>query len=431
MKIGFPEKLKFLLDGKQRDGKVARYIVLFGGRGGLKTWSVAQSLLIRAARTRLRILCARELMNSIDESVHFTLSSQIARLGLQDKYDVARGRITCRTTGSEFLYKGLRHNVQEIKSLEDIDICWVEEAKNVSKSSWDVLIPTIRKDNSQFIITFNPELEQDVTYQRFVAHPPSNAIVLKTGYEDNPWLSEAFVQEMADCRSRNEEDFINIYGGYPKQVVDGAIYANELRAAIADGRITKVAYDHRFPVNTYWDLGRADMTAIWFAQKVGLQWRMLSYYQNHGHGLQHYLKYIQDQDYVYGEHWMPHDANALHLGSTNTIKAQAEAAIKKVRIVRRSSVVNGINALRTIFPMMYFDADKCADGIQCLRHYHYEVDADTGQRSANPEHDEYSHGSDSARYFAQSITEGAEDDKPKYKEPPSRRYEHRQGWMNT
>ena len=165
----FPEKLSILFDK-------ARYKVLYGGRGGAKSWGVARALLILGCKSTLRILCAREFQTSIKDSVHKLLSDQIYALGLESFYEITQNSIRGKN-GSEFAFVGLKNNVANIKSFEGVDICWVEEAQTVSKTSWNVLIPTIRKEQSEIWVTFNPELESDETYQRFVISPPDHAIV--------------------------------------------------------------------------------------------------------------------------------------------------------------------------------------------------------------------------------------------------------------
>jgi phage terminase large subunit len=144
----FPEKLACLF-------KPNRYKVLYGGRGGAKSWGIARALLIMASNKPLRILCARELQMSIRDSVHKLLSDQIETLQLSGFYEIQNSSIK-GLNGSEFSFAGLRSNVAQIKSYEGVDICWVEEAQTVSKGSWNVLIPTIRKDGSEIWVSFNP-----------------------------------------------------------------------------------------------------------------------------------------------------------------------------------------------------------------------------------------------------------------------------------
>ena len=168
-KAKFPEKLSCLFDPPR-----SRYRVLFGGRGGAKSWGVARALLILAARDQLRILCAREYQTSIKDSVHKLLSDQISELGLDGFYEITQASIKGKN-GSEFFFVGLKNNVANVKSYEGIDICWVEEAQSVSPNSWNVLVPTIRKSDSEIWISFNPELPTDETWKRFVMNPPENA----------------------------------------------------------------------------------------------------------------------------------------------------------------------------------------------------------------------------------------------------------------
>lgn len=407
VKAEFPAKLQCLFEPK-------RYKVLYGGRGGAKSWGVARALLIQGAAKPLRILCAREFQNSISESVHALLSDQIKALGLEAFYEIQNTTIRGRN-GTEIYFAGLRHNVTKIKSFEGVDIVWCEEAQTISKSSWDTLIPTIRKEGSEIWLTFNPSLEADETYQRFVVKPPSNSVVVKINWSDNPWFPEVLRQEKDDLKEKDPDAYLTVWEGHCRQTLDGAIYANEIRKATEEQRFTRVPYDASKPVHTFWDLGRADKTAIWFAQIVGFEFRLIDYYENQGQALGHYLKHLQGKSYVYGDCWLPHDAENELLASERTIAQQARAAGFKVRIAPKITIADGINAARTLFANCWFDAEKCADGIQCLRNYRYEVDPDTQQFSKNPLHDWASHGADAFRYLAVALREPKKkaDNRPK------------------
>lgn len=203
--------------------KSARYKVFYGGRGGCKSYTFAQLLLAISAQKKIRVLCARELQISIADSVHRLLSDLINKNNLHNSFRITKTQITS-SIGSEFIFKGLRHNVQEIKSLEGIDICWVEEAQSVSKESWDLLIPTIRKESSEIWISFNPGSPDDETYNRFVINPPEGAIIVKTGWEDNPWFPDTLRQEMEYCRRVNPEAYEHIWGGEPRIISDAQIF---------------------------------------------------------------------------------------------------------------------------------------------------------------------------------------------------------------
>lgn len=393
--LEFPEALECLF-------KPSRYKTLYGGRGGAKSWGIARALLLQGTTKPLRVLCAREMQTSMAQSVHKLLKDQVSAMGLDAFYEVQQ-YIIKGINGTEFTFHGLKHNVANIKSIEGVDICWVEEAQTVSKSSWDTLIPTIRKAGSEIWISFNPSLEADETYQRFVVQPPTGSVVQKINWSDNPWFPDVLRQEMEDLKLRDHDAYLNVWEGHCKQTLDGAIYAEEVRQATIQNRFTKVPYDPSKPVHTYWDLGRADKTAIWFVQMVGFEFRVIDYYENQGKALGHYLKELQSRPYVYGDCWLPHDANNELLASEQTIAQQCRAFGFNVRVTPKTSVVNGINAARTVFATCWFDAEKCADGLQALRNYRYEVDPDTQQYSTNPLHDWASHGADAFRYFAVSL----------------------------
>lgn len=397
MQVSLPDKLEPLF-------KPCRYKVMYGGRGGGKSHSVAKALLILGMSGKERILCAREFQASIADSVHKLLADQISLLGLESFYEIQKTAIYGKN-GTEFLFAGLRHNVTSIKSMEGCTKVWVEEAQTVSKSSWDVLIPTIRKEGSEIWLTFNPDLEDDETYKRFVRNPPSNAWVQKINWSDNPWFPEVLRQEMEDLKGKDFDSYLHVWEGNCKQVLDGAVYAAEIRQATAENRITKVPYDQTKPVSTFWDLGWADNTSIWFVQQVGFEIRVIDYLQDSQKPIQHYQAEIQKRGYVYDQHWLPHDAQAKQLGSGRSIEEILRASGMNIRITPKLSVADGINAARTLFPQVWIDQEKCADGLQCLRHYRYDVDPDTRQFSKIPLHDWASHGADAWRYMAVGLRE--------------------------
>ena len=197
---------------------------MYGGREGIKSWSMAQALLLMGASRPLRILCARETQQSIRESVHQLLSEQVKRLRLQEFYHVLEYTIR-GSNGTEFIFVGLRNlSVQQIKSFESIDIAWVEEAQAVSRRSWQTLIPTIRKPGSEIWVSFNPDLASDDTYLRWVVAPPPGAKLVQTSYRDNAWLSEESRAEIEYLRQADPDAFHHIYEGATRSSIEGAIY---------------------------------------------------------------------------------------------------------------------------------------------------------------------------------------------------------------
>jgi phage terminase large subunit len=413
----FPQKLQCLFQPEK-----SRYRVLFGGRGGAKSWGVARALLIKGAQRPLRILCAREFQTSIRDSVHKLLCDQIIELRLDGFYEITQTSIRGKN-GTEFSFVGLKNNVANVKSYEGVDICWVEEAQTTSRLSWNVLIPTIRKQDSEIWVTFNPELETDETYQRFVIHPPANSVVQKINWSDNPWFPETLELEKNSLRDRDPESYNTVWEGICRQSVDGAVFAREMQMADLEDRITKVTYDPTKPVHAVFDLGWSDATAIWFVQWIGMETRLIRYHEDSQKTISEYLAKMQTYGYVYDTLWLPHDAENKTLAAAGrSIDQIVRAAGYKTKIIPRTPVVDSINAARTLFRNCWFDRENCADGLQCLRHYRFDVDPDTKAFSKNPVHDEYSHGADAFRMLGLVVNE------PK-KRVVKQTYQVPQSWM--
>ena len=411
--VQFPAKLAFLFEPQ-------RYKVCYGGRGGAKSWGIARALLILGAKSQLRILCAREFQTSIKDSVHKLLCDQIDSMGLTGFYEITDKSIRGKN-GTEFFFVGLRNNVTNVKSIEGVDICWVEEAQTVSKTSWNVLIPTIRKEKSEIWVSFNPELDTDETYQRFVLHSPENCKVVKINWSDNPWFPETLRIEKDALRDRDIEAYNTVWEGLCRQTVDGAIFAREIQMAELEERITRVPYDATKPVHAVFDLGWSDATAIWFVQFIGMETRIIRYIEDSQKTISDYLAKMQTYGYVYDTLWLPHDAENKTLAAAGrSIDQIVRAAGYKTKIIPRTPIVDSINAARTLFRNCWFDRDNCYDGLQCLRHYRYEVDPETKQFSKNPLHDQYSHGADAFRMLGLVVNEPKRRvSKPSYAMPQS------------
>jgi len=397
LELDFPEKLDFLFEP-------ARYKILYGGRGSGKSWGVARALIARAVQEPIRVLCARELQNSIHDSVITLLADQIKAMGLESFFDIQRTAIYGKN-GSEFSFAGLKHNITSIKSFEGVNICWVEEGQSVSKTSWEVLIPTVRKPDSEIWITFNPDLDTDETYKRFVVNPPANAQIRKVNWSDNPWFPDVLKNELEELKSKDQDSYLNIWEGHTRQMLDGAVYANELRKAQEENRIRDFIVDKSIVVNTFWDLGWADMTSIWFVQTIpGGEVRVIDFYQNCQKTIDHYVHVLQDKGYIYKDWWLPHDAENKNM-TGKSVKDILQTMGKPVRITPKLSVADGINAARTLLNRAFIHESNCADGLQNLRHYRYDVDPNTKMFSNTPLHDQHSHAADAWRYVAVGIDE--------------------------
>lgn len=391
-RVDLPAKAKALWEPPH-----ARYRVLYGGRGSTKSWSAARSLILKGANKRIRVLCAREIQRTISESVHQLLRDQIGELGLAGFYTVTDNAIR-GANGTEFYFTGLRsQDVHKLKSYEGVDICWVEEAQVVSKRSWDILLPTIRRPDSEIWITFNPELDSDETYKRFVLKPPDGSVVVKMNYSDNPWFPDVLEKERLDLKERDPEAYRNVWEGECRSAVEGAIYAKEVAALYESGRVRPCPYDPLLPVHTVWDLGWNDSTTVILCQRAS-EIRVIGYIEDSHRTLAEYVAELKAFPYVWGQDWLPHDGRAKDFKSGKSAEEMLKAMGRDCRIVENLDIESGIKALRMVFPRLYVDpsAERLLD---CLKRYRRTINQTTNEPGP-PLHDEYSHGADAARYLA-------------------------------
>ncbi len=389
--IKFPSALRFLFEPH-------RYKVAYGGRGSAKSWGFARSLLVQAANRKLRILCTREVQKSIKDSVHKLLSDQIQAMGMGGHFEVLNTEIR-GINGSEFIFGGLAdHTVESIKSYEGIDICWVEEAQSVSKRSWDILIPTIRKEKSEIWVTFNPELDTDETYKRFVIGNPTDSVVVQMNWRDNPWFPSVLEQERQDCYRINREDYDTIWEGKCRLAVKGAIYADEIAQAIKEDRVCVVPYEPRLKVHTIWDLGWNDAMTIIMVQKVRSELRIIDYIEDSHRTLDWYAGELQQRRYNWGDDWIPHDGAAKDFKTGKSTAEILKGFGRQVKMTPNIPIESGIKAARITLKQCVFDRNKAGRLVECLKRYKRAINQVTQEPGA-PVHDEYSHGADAFRYL--------------------------------
>ena len=390
--VEFPDKLQFLFDPY-------RYKVAHGGRGSGKSWGFARALLILGAQSPLRILCTREIQKSIKDSVKRLLDDQIEAMGLGEFYLSLETEIRGRN-GSEFLFAGLaNHTVESIKSYEGIDIVWIEEAQTVSKKSLDILVPTIRKDGSEIWVTFNPMLDSDEVWQRFVVNQPPQSHVEQVNWSDNPWFPNVLAMERDQCKLANPDDYDNIWEGKCRSAVIGAIYANEVAQAQMDGRICPVPYNARAKVHAVWDLGWNDSMSIILVQKVGpTTIAVIDYIEDSFKTLDHYAGLLKAMPYNWGYDYLPHDGNTKDYKTGMSAAEILKRFGRKTKQTPNIPIEQGIKMARMVFGRCWLDKNKTTRLQECLKRYRRAVSSSTGEPGA-PVHDEYSHGADAFRYL--------------------------------
>lgn len=379
-----------------------RYKVFYGGRGGAKSQSFAITLLMMGMQKPIRVLCAREVQNSIRDSVKRLLDDEIDRLGIRWFYSSVDTEIRGQN-GTLFVFYGLR-NMSSLKSMKGLTHCWVEEAESISERSLDILRPTVREEGSEIWFSFNPEHVHSPIWQHFIVERPEDALVRKVTWRDNPWFPAVLDEERRHCLQADPDKYDWIWEGNPRLIAEGSYYGKLLQKAEQDGRIGKVPCEPQLLVNTAWDLGMSDSTAIWFFQHLPVghmgEWRFIDYYEASGEGLAHYAEVLARKGYRYGVHLAPHDIAVRELGTGRSRLETARNLGINFAAVKNLPIMDGIEAARQVLGAAWFDRDKCAKGLNCLYGYKREYDDARAAYRDYPLHDWTSHGADAFRYAA-------------------------------
>jgi phage terminase large subunit len=396
-KIVIPKAFEFLKEPK-------RYKVPYGGRGGAKSHNIARTLLVMGVERPLRVVCAREIQKSIKDSVHALLKDIIREYELSAYYEVQDQVIKSRVyEDMGFSFRGLKHNTVDLKSLEAVDILWIEEAENVSDGSYEIIIPTIRKENSEIWISFNPKFPTDATYQRFVATQDEDIIAKKVSWRE---------KERLRLLRNDPVAYEHVWEGNFDTRYSGCIYAKWVAERQTEGCVLPNLYDPTLPVYTAWDLGYDDATSIWFYQVVHGEIRLIEYYENYGQDVPFYASLLlgtnteaslKNKYTNYAGHAVPHDAanKLLAAGGRSIYQQLVTGGLKNIRIVPATSQKNSIEATRAVLKLCWFDADNTKDGQNCLMQYCFEYDEDRKIFKSTPKHDWASHGSDALEIIGQ------------------------------
>lgn len=364
----------------------ARYKVFYGGRGGAKSRSFADALLIKGRQTPLRILCGRELQVSIADSVHQLLNDSIHRLKMDDFYTVTKTAIRGAvpdpvlpgevTSGTEFMFKGLKHNASEVKSTEGIDIAWIEEAQRVSRESWKYLIPTVRKEGSEIWISYNPELESDPTHADFVLNPKPNSIVVRVNYDSNPFFPQVLRDEMEYCKATDYDLYRHVWEGECVTITDAVIYgyrrdAEGNRVPICRVDTFKAPEKQRLFFGADWGFAKDPTTLNRF---FVLDDRLFIEYEAHGVGVE-----LDDLpklfDTVPGARQWPIKADSSRPETISYMRRQGFNIGPADKW--EGCVEDGVQHIRGFKEIVIHE--RCKQTLLETRHYCYKVDRITGE----------------------------------------------------
>lgn len=385
----------------------------WGGRGSGKTRSFAKMTAVRAymwdmAGRRGIILCGRQFMNSLDDSSMEEVKAAIrSEPWLHAHFDIGEKYIRTKSGRISYKFAGLDRSLDSIKSKSRILLCWVDEAEPVTEEAWVKLIPTLREEDSELWVTWNPESKRSATHKRLREGRPDPRIkIVEINWRDNPWFPSVLERTRQRDLVERPDRYDHIWQGGFAHVYDGAYYVREMAAALNEGRIAAVAYEPLLPVHTAWDLGKGANMAVWLFQVDASSIRVIDYVEGAPEdGIPDLVSALNKRSYKYGDDWVPHDAKVAEIGTKRTRIETLQRLQRRPRLVPDHKVMDGINAVRETLPRCWFDAQKTEAGLDCLRQYRSEYDEKKLVFSDNPRHDWTSHAADAFRYLAMAWKE--------------------------
>lgn len=379
----------------------------YGGRGSAKTRTFAKmaavkGLICAEANQPGVIVCGREFMNSLDESSLAEVRAAILEEPwLAAKYDIGAKYVRTKDGRIDFAFIGLRHNLDSIKSKSRIRLLWVDEAEPVSETAWMKAVPTVREDGAEIWVTWNPERKNSATHKRFRLDPPADCKIVEMNWRDNPWFPSTLQKTRLEDQTKRPDQYEHVWEGDFVTVIEGAYYAQCLSEAKLKGRIGNVSADPLMTTRAIWDIGgtgaKADACAIWVAQFIGREIRVLDYYEAAGQPLATHVQWLRDRKYDKALCILPHDGAANDKVYDVSYESALQAAGFETLVIPnqgKGAAKLRIEAARRLFPSIWFNAATTEAGRDALGWYHEKKSDDDRNIGLGPEHDWSSHGSD-------------------------------------
>lgn len=379
-----------------------------GGRGSAKTRTFAKMTAVRAhmwARAGREgiILCGRQFMNSLADSSLEEIKAAIrSEPWLSPHFEIGEKYIRTICGRISYSFTGLDRNIDSVKSKARILLAWIDEAEPVTEEAWVKLIPTLREEDSELWITWNPENETSATNKRFKDSTDPRTKIVTMNWRDNPWFPEILNRQRLKDMKERPDSYGHIWEGEFITIAEGAYFAPQLIAARAEHRIGMVAEDPNMIIRLFADIGgtgaKADNFVFWAAQFIGTEIRWVNHYEQQGQPVGAHLTWMREQGYVPGRAkiWLPHDGDTNDRVIDVSYRSAFEKAEYDVVVVPnqgKGAAKARIDEARRLFPSMRFDEVKCAAGIKALGWYHEKRDKDRGI-GLGPEHDWASHSAD-------------------------------------
>lgn len=390
----------------------ARYKGAWGGRGSGKSHFFAEKLIEDCLAEPgdnggegMRAVCIREVQKDLAQSSKLLIESKLTAFGIgeADGFKVYRDQISTPGDGL-MIFKGMQdYTADSIKSLEGFKRAWWEEAQTATAHSLALLRPTLRAEGAERWFSWNPRRKSDPIESLLRGeHLPTGSVVVRANWKDNPWRTDELEQERLDCLRMTPEQYPHVWEGEYATVLEGAYFASHLTEAKLQGRIGRVSADPLFGLRAFCDIGgtgaKADAFALWVAQFVGREIRVLDYYEAVGQPLAAHLEWLRSRGYGPGKIsiWLPHDGasqDKVHAVSYQSAIGQAGYACTVVPNQGAGAAKQRIEAARRLFPRMWFNAETTEPGRDALGWYHEKRD-EKRNLGLGPEHDWSSHGAD-------------------------------------
>ncbi len=347
------------------------------------------------------IVCGREFMNSLAESSFTEVAAAIkSEPWLEQFYEIGETYIRTKDRKIDYSFTGLRHNLASIKSKAKIKLLWVDEAEPVTDTAWDIAIPSVREEDSEIWVTWNPERKTSATHRRFRLDPPARAVGAEMNWRDNPWFPEILNRKRLEGQLKRPDSYDHIWEGDFVGLVEGSYFAKQISAAKAGGRITEINPDPLMTMRAYWDIGgtgnNADACAIWICQFVGPRILVHDYYEAVGQDLATHVNWLRSNGYGKAYCILPHDGKThdkVHPVTFESELIKAGFDVKVVPNMGRGAALRRIETVRRLFPNIWFNEKSTEAGVEALSAYHERRD-EARLVGLGPMHDWASHGAD-------------------------------------
>ena len=358
-------------------------------------------------------------MNSLSDSSFEEVKTAIQEVPwLAAHFDLGESYIRTKDGRISYTFSGLTRNIASVKGKSRLLLAWIDEADDVAEASWATLIPTLREEGSELWVTWNPKRKGSATDIRFKADDSALTKITQINWRDNPWFSDKSERVRIKDMAERPGSYSHIWEGDYATVVDGSYFAASLNQARAEGRIGRVAADPLMTIRLFADIGgtgaKADKFVFWAAQFIGREVRVLDHYEQQGQALGTHLDWLRERKYTpaRAQIWLPHDGRT----QDRVLDVSYESAFKDagytVTVIRnqgKGAAKMRVEALRRLFPQMWFNEATTQGGRDALGWYHEKIDSDRGI-GLGPEHDWASDSADACGLMA--IAYEVPEDKP-------------------